>query len=485
MVPALIGLISFILGAAVVRLSMRRQLERVRRDAADSQNAFNVDLAKATAQCDLVRGQVTSLTNELSTAQEETKTERAAREQWRRDFAVLEEKLRAAEEQRKRLESDDTTRSTTFENLANRIFNERSKDSKDGINLLLAPLQQQLKDFRTRIDNVHSEDLRDRSSLISKIGSVQTASEQAGSKAELLARAIVGDSRIRGDWGEMTLEKILEDCGLRAGHEYVAQQTYTTEDGQRVRPDVVVNLPGNKSIVIDSKVSLVAYMQWHSATGGDEQRRDIEEHVAALRRHVRELSKKGYQDQIGSNTLEFVLMYVPIESAYLAALRHDAALYSNAFSSKVLIVGPTTLMAALQIIHNIWRYERQTKNAIEIGERAGALYDQFVLFTESFKELGGRLEQAQSAYTMTYKRLSQGNGNLVDRAHRLLELGAKAKRKLNPELISVSGAEGEAEVTLPSKDDLTAAGQGSIDLWPNAPSSGVPGQLDGVTEVPF
>jgi DNA recombination protein RmuC len=405
--------------------------------------AVTADLAAARASLK----QIDSLRDERDTARRDLDAERKALGQLRTDYATLQtqtdEKLKAADEKLQILREAGDQLKKDFENLANRIFEEKrekfTQSNRESIEGLLKPVKDQLIDFKSKVEEVYINDVRDRTSLKTEIDNLQKASERAGNQAESLARALTGDSRVRGNWGEISLERILEDSGLRKGHEYDVQVSHQNEEGQRLRPDMIVRLPERKAVIIDSKVSLVAYEHYHAAQSDEERQQYLREHVASIRTHIKGLSAKNYQDLIGVNSLDLVLMYIPIEPSYLLALEHDASLYTDAFNRKILLVSPTTLMGTLQIIHNIWRYERQNRHALEIAERAAGLHDQLVLFSESLTEIGERLGQAQSAYETTRKRLTGGKGNLVSRAENLRALGIKARKTFNAALVAEAG----------------------------------------------
>lgn len=340
----------------------------------------------------------------------------------------------AATDKLKALEQAEDRLATQFENLANRIFDEKhqkfTNDSKESVENLLAPVKQQLTEFKAKVEEVYREDTKDRTSLLHQIDGLKGLHQQMSADAVNLTRALKGESKTRGNWGEMQLERILEESGLKKGREYDGQASYRSEDGKRQQPDVVVHLPEDKDIVIDSKVSLVAYDAYHRADTDDVRQVHTKDHLQSVRNHINELSGKKYEDLVGVNSLDLVIMFVPIESACLLALESDPGLYIYALDKGILLVSPTTLMGTLQIIHNIWRYEYQNQNVLEIAKQGGGLYDQFVLFAESLQDLGKALEKAQTSYSMARNRLTDGRGNLVGRVEELQKLGAKAKKKI-------------------------------------------------------
>ncbi|OZG72071.1 recombinase RmuC [Hahella sp. CCB-MM4] len=343
------------------------------------------------------------------------------------------EKIRLLEESREKLTQE-------FQLLANRIFeaNTRklSEHSETQIKQVLNPIQDQLKDFRQKIEDVYEKESQQRFSLANEVKKLQTLNERISEDAIALTNALKGENKTAGNWGEVVLERILERSGLNKGQEYDVQVSQTGADGRRQQPDVVVRLPDNKSVIIDSKVSLLAYEQFHNAENDEDRATAIKQHLASIRQHVKNLSSKNYQEAIGIQSLDFVLLFVPIEGAFAAAVQQDSNLFAEAFELNVVIVSPSTLLATLRTIHNIWRYEYQSQNALEIARQAGNLYDKFVNFTQDLESIGQRLEQTQKAYDSAMGRLSTGRGNLVARVERLKQLGARASKQLPESLTS-------------------------------------------------
>ena len=362
------------------------------------------------------------------------------------DLAAMESRMveerKSAGEKIQLLEKAEQRLAKEFENLANRIFEEKQKTfsehSRTSMEALMSPMRQQLTDFRKKVEDVYDHDNTERASLRSEIQSLKSLNERIGVDALNLTRALKGDSKTRGIWGEMQLERLLEQSGLRKGHEYDVQASHRNEEGQRFQPDVVVHLPENKDVVIDSKVSLVAYEQYHSAESDDERQRQIRAHIASLRSHVSGLSAKNYDELIGVNSLDLVIMFVPIEPALLLAFEHEPGLFSESFARRILLVSPSTLMATLQIIHNIWRYEHQNRNAQIIATEAGRLHDQFVAFVEALEKVGDQIKKAGESYETAHKRLISGRGNLVGRTQNLKILGAKTRKSLTRDLLEQS-----------------------------------------------
>ncbi len=353
-----------------------------------------------------------------------------------------EEEQKSAREKIELLEQAEDRLAKEFENLANRIFEEKhqkfSEVSKTSVEALLSPMREQLTDFKKKVEDVYDNDNKERASLRNEIQSLKTLNERIGVDALNLTKALKGDSKARGTWGEMQLEKLLEESGLRKGHEYEVQASHRNEDGQRLQPDVVLHLPEKKDVVIDSKVSLVAYEQYHSAERDEERQRQLRAHIGSLRLHFNGLSAKNYDELIGVNSLDLVIMFVPIEPALLLAFENEPNLFSEAFNRRILLVSPSTLMATLQIIHNIWRYEYQNRNAQTIAAEAGKLHDQFVSFVEALEKLGDQIKKAGESYDTAHKRLTSGKGNLVGRTQKLKILGAKTKKAITNELLEAA-----------------------------------------------
>ena len=392
------------------------------------------------------------LQTERDEARQHTDTLRDKNNELVRDQVKLDTRLseeqKASQEKLKTLQQAEERLKTEFENLANRIFDTKaekfSKDSKADIANLLTPVREQLKGFQQKVEDVYVKESESRASLFSEIKNLKALNERISADALNLTNALKGESKTRGNWGELRLERILEDSGLRKGHEYDVQEAYRDEEGRRLHPDVVVHLPEAKDVIVDSKVALAAYDRYHGAKDDHEREQQIKQHVTSIRNHIRQLSDKNYDDLIGVNSLDLVLMFVPIEPALLLALEHDDTLLRDALDRKILLVGPTTLLGTLQIIYNIWRYEHQNRNALEIARQAGALHDQFVLFVGSLDEIGKHLDKAQDSYTTARKRLTDGKGNLVGRTVKLERLGAKTKKSL-PTAMLEEAAENNAD----------------------------------------
>lgn len=363
-----------------------------------------------------------------------------------------------------------------FENLANRIFDQKSErfsqQNQSSMDTLLKPFRDQLNDFRQRVETVHTTETRDRQALRSEIKSLQELNRQITEEASNLTRALKGDKKIQGNWGELILERVLERSGLRKGIEYETQGSYRDSDNQLLRPDVVVHLPDNRNLVIDSKVSLVAYQQWVISDEGSARDAALKQHMDAVRNHIRSLSDKDYSQLNGLRSPDFVLLFMPIEPAFVAAFQHDDSLFSEAFERKIIVVTPTTLLATLRTIENIWRYERQSQNARLIAERASAVYDKLRVFVEAMERLGGQLHTAQGSYDSAMNTLTRGRGNLISQANRFVELGVRVKKEL-PKAVTE-----QAEVDPETDSDLDSGFDSEPALGRNKRVSNTPGNTE-------
>ncbi len=363
---------------------------------------------------------------------------------------LLEDEKKSSHEKLSLLENAEKNMTSAFENLSNRIIEEKSKkfteQNKLNISETLGPLREQLGDFKKKIEDVYDKETRDRVSLFNEITSLKSLNQQMSKDAINLTRALKGESKTRGNWGEVILQRVLEDSGLKNGREYDAQESYRDEHGKLFYPDVVVHLPDNKDVVIDSKVSLNAYERFYAAEDEEEQKQALAEHLDAIRTHISDLQGKNYDELVKINSLDMVLMFVPVEPALMLAVEQDENLFNDAFKRGIFLVSPSTLTMNLQIIHNMWRYEYQNKNAKEIAKRAGDMYDKFVGFVDALDDVGDKLDKAQSAYQTAHNRLTDGKGNLVGRAEAIHKLGLQTNKKLDKELVDKQSDNDEAPV---------------------------------------
>ena len=347
------------------------------------------------------------------------------------NYSNLKERL--SEQQKELKEMQDHFRSE-FKNLANDILEEKSKkfteQNREKLDQILKPLGEKITDFQKRVEENHKEDLKDRSSLGQHLKTLQELNHKMSEEAKNLTKALKGDSKQQGNWGEVILQRILEKSGLVKDREYFTQESTTTEDGRRLQPDVIVRLPDEKILIIDSKVSLKDYEKYISSDDTSEQEKALKRHINSIRAHVKGLQSKNYEKIHGKKSPDFVLLFIPIESAFGLAMQNQPDLYNEAFERNIIIVSPTTLLATLATIDNVWKQEYQNENAMEIAARGGALYDKFVLFVESMEDVGYRIQQTQKSYNEAMGRLSEGAGNLVRQSEMLRELGANTSKKL-------------------------------------------------------
>lgn len=322
-----------------------------------------------------------------------------------------------------------------FENLANRIFETKQQQfdqqNQKTLNYSLNPLRLQIDDFKKQVADVYQKESAERNQLMGKVGELQSQTLKIGQEAVNLANALKGDNKTQGSWGEMILERILQDSGLRKGKEYQSQVTlyeHSNEGRKRRAPDIIIYLPDNKQLIIDAKVSLVHYEQYVNAGTDAERASALKAHIQSVRTHVKNLSKKNYESLEGINSLDFVFIFIPIEASFMLTLQSQPQLFQEAYDQQIVLVSPTTLMTTLQTVSSIWRYQKQNLNAEKIAAEAGGLYDQFVLFLESITQIGHQLDKTTESYQLAKKRLYEGKGNLFRRAENLRSLGAKTKR---------------------------------------------------------
>ncbi|OEK02078.1 DNA polymerase V [Roseivirga sp. 4D4] len=345
-------------------------------------------------------------------------------------------------EQKEELEKLNQRFALEFKNLANEIFEEKSKrfteQNKTNIHDLLNPLKEKIGEFQKKVEDSNKEGAERNASLVQQIKHLSDLNKQITKEAENLTKALKGDSKAQGNWGEVILERILEKSGLEKGREYETQVSETGDDGKRYQPDVVIKLPDNKHVIVDSKVSLTAYERFVNEEDDTERLTQLKLHINSIKAHVKGLSEKSYQNLYGLDGLDFVLLFIPIEPAFTLAVQHDPDLFNDAYAKNIVIVSPTTLIATLRTIASIWKQEYQNKNAIEIARQGGALYDKFQSFTEDLISIGKHLNGTQKAYQESMKKLSEGSGNLVKRAETLKKLGAKASKQMDERLLNRS-----------------------------------------------
>jgi DNA recombination protein RmuC len=329
-----------------------------------------------------------------------------------------------------------------FENLANRIFDDKqekfSVQSKEALETSLNPLRRDIGDFKKQVESAYDKENSDRNKLVGQISELQKQTRQISSDALNLANALKGDNKVQGNWGEFILEKLLEDSGLSNGREYTTQKALKDLDGKRRNPDVIIHLPEGRDIVIDAKVSLVDYERYFHAEDDETKKQCLRQHLASLSAHIRGLSGKDYEQLEGVNSLDFVLIFIPVESAFMLALDHSPEIMKDAYDRGIILVSPSTLMVTLRTIKNLWRYADQNLNAQLIADKAGSLYDQLVLYVEALDDIGRHLDKSREGWDVARKRLVTGRGNLVKRTQELKKLGAKTKKSLPDNFLSIA-----------------------------------------------
>jgi len=354
----------------------------------------------------------------------------------------LESERKAAGEKLALLEEAKENLKHEFQVLANQIFEEKGRafteKNRQGLDDILKPVREQLGEFRKRVDEVHVKDAEGRASLAKHLEQLEHLNRQMSEDALGLTQALKGESKAQGNWGEMILERILETSGLREGHEFVREDSTTLEGGKRLRPDVIVRMPGDKQVIIDSKVSLTDYERALSASDDKERKQAVKAHVASLKSHIKGLSGKRYDQLPGVHSPDYVLMFVPIEGAYMMAIEADQGIFEEAFDKRVAVVTPSTLYATLKLIEQLWRYERQSENVVKLIDRAGKLHDKMAAFVESFEDIGQRLKQAQESYDKSLNRIKTGPGNVINQIDQLGKLAGKTKKELPTHLVETA-----------------------------------------------
>jgi DNA recombination protein RmuC len=329
-----------------------------------------------------------------------------------------------------------------FKNLANEILEEKTQkfteQNKIKLDEILKPLGEKIRDFEKKVEETYDKESKQRFSLEREIKNLTDLNQQISKEASNLTNALKGQAKTRGNWGEIILETILEKSGLTLDREFFIQQSYTNEHGKRLQPDVIVAYPGERNVVIDSKVSLIAYERYSSAETKEEQDLAARDHLLSVRNHIADLSSKNYQDIYALKSLDFVMLFMPVEPAYMLAMQYDPNLWNWAYDRRILLISPTNLIAALRMIANLWRVEYQNKNAMEIARQSGDLYDKFTSFLEDLQEVGSKIDATRKAYDASMNKLSTGKGNLIRRVETIKSLGAKAGKEIPKSMLDKS-----------------------------------------------
>lgn len=436
---AVAGLAGLILGVLVMAVFAMRHQERQRALQAES-GQWQERLRQSEQELSSVRAALAQAREQLAGRDAELQAERAQ--------SV--EKLNLLQDARGQLTHQ-------FQTLAQEILEEKSKrfseQNQTALGQLLEPLKSRLQEFQGKVETTHLRDTSDRSALSEQVRQLMSLNQELNQRATDLARALTTQNKTQGNWGELVLERVLEGSGLRKGQEYEVQESHTREDGSRAQPDVVIHLPEGRHLVIDAKMSLNAYMDYANAT--DDVIRDaaVKRHLDSVRAHIKGLSDKNYQDLYALNSLDFVLMFIPVEPAFMLATTQDSDLWQDAWKRNVLLVSPSTLLFVVRTVAHLWRQEQQTRNAQDIAQRGAELYDKFVGFVTDLDMVGMRLQQASKAFDDTQKKLSTGRGSLVRQAEMLRDLGIKPTKQMPA---SVRQVEADDDSSTPSlfKDEV-------------------------------
>ena len=435
-------LIGFVIGNLLSKLKFKQQTSDLEKEIVTLQNhqtSFEIQKREkeesfSQQKEDFLKrlDEKTKENNELRREKEFSSIELARKNE---ELKNLQLKLNENKEEVEKLQDKFTKE---FENLANKILDEKSnkftEQNKKNIKDILNPLQEKIQTFEKKVEDTQKESISMHSALKEQLLGLKELNAQMSKETLNLTKALKGDSKTQGNWGELVLERVLEKSGLEKDREYFVQQSFTNDEGKRIMPDVVIHLPDNKKMVVDSKVSLTAYEQYVNSEDDIEKERFVKEHVNSLKRHVEQLSEKKYEDIYKIESPDFVLLFVPIEPAFAVALNEDNTLYNKAFERNIVIVTPTTLLATLRTIDTMWNNEKQQRNALEIARQAGALYDKFHGLLADLVNIGKKIDGTKADYAAAMNKLVEGRGNLITSVEKLKKMGAKAKKAL-PEKI--------------------------------------------------
>ena len=447
-ISILLSVAAALLGGVMLGwLAMKSRADQLRADLLEDRRELDIELSAARqqlAQNQHWRNECELLNNELRSLREiNTSLEADLREVTTR----LESTQLHAEDKIRQMINSEQRLSEQFENLANRIFEQSNRrvdeQNRQSLGSLLTPLREQLDGFRRQVQDSFGQEARERHTLAHEIRNLQQLNAQMAQEAVNLTRALKGDNKTQGNWGEVVLTRVLEASGLRHGYEYETQVSIETDARARMQPDVIVRLPQGKDVVIDAKMTLVAYERYFNAEEDYTRETAMQEHLASVRSHIRLLGRKDYQQLPGLRSLDYVLMFIPVEPAFLLALDRQPELINEALKNNIMLVSPTTLLVALRTIANLWRYEHQSRNAQQIADRASRLYDKMRLFVDDMSSIGQGLDKAQDNYRQAMKKLTSGRGNLLAQAEAFRGLGVEVKREINPDLVEQATAQDE------------------------------------------
>jgi len=395
-----------------------------------------IALAKAEERCLLLKEEKDKLYIELQQERQKLADINQSYESTRTYYIAQQEKIT---EQKAEIEKLQQKFTKDFELIAGKILEEKTQrfteTNKTNLDQLLNPLKENIKAFEEKVEKVYKSESDERNVLKGEISKLMELNRQISQEAHNLTKALKADTKKQGNWGEIVLDRILEASGLIKGESYSKQSGFTDENGNRLLPDVIINLPENKHLIIDSKVSLLAYERLVNCEDDNLKSQHLNEHILSIKNHIKNLCSKNYCDLYGINSPDFVLLFIPIESSFAIAVQHDIELFEFAWNKRVVIVTPSTLLATLKTTASIWKQEQQTRNAIDIATKAGALYDKFVVFINDLKKLGENLDRAKESYSDAFSKLSTGSGNLIGRVENLKKLGAKTSKQIEEKFL--------------------------------------------------
>jgi DNA recombination protein RmuC len=399
------------------------QINQLKEQFQNERNQFEKQLTLSNSEKETIRTEKESLAIQLSKKETDFENLWERNKEQKQEFEQLQEKF-----------------TKEFENLANKILEEKTtkftEQNKENLKNILSPLQDKIQLFEKKVEDTHKESIDYHAALRQQIVGLQEMNEQMSKETINLTKALKGDSKMQGNWGELILERVLEKSGLEKDREYFVQQSFVTEDGNRVFPDVIINLPDGKKMIVDSKVTLTAYERYVNEENDELKAQHLKEHVISINRHVEQLGNKNYHDLYQMESPDFVLLFVPIESAFALALNEDTSLYNKAFEKNIVIVTPSTLLATLRTIDSMWTNQKQQENALEIARQAGALYDKFEGLITDLLKIGKKMEEAKVEYQGAMNKLVDGKGNLITSVEKLKKMGAKAKKSLPENILT-------------------------------------------------
>lgn len=432
----LIALIFSFIGFFIGKLLTKLNLEKEKTIVEKEKSTLEERVALLLQSKDLVENNYIELQKELKNNQQEKEHLSIVNTRQDSENKNLQLKL---DEHKSEVEKLQEKFTNDFEVLANKILEEKStkftEQNKENLKIILNPLQEKIKLFEDKVDQTHKESIDYHAALRQQIIGLKEMNLQMSKETINLTKALKGDNKTQGNWGELVLERVLEKSGLEKDREYYVQQSFTNDEGKRILPDVVIHLPDDKKMIVDSKVSLTAYEQYVNEDDETLKAQFLKEHVASLKRHVDQLSEKKYEDIYKIESPDFVLLFIPIEPAFAVAINADNHLYNKAFEKNIVIVTPTTLLATLRTIDSMWNNEKQQKNAIEIARQAGALYDKFQSLLSDLVSIGKRIDESKKEYSNAMNKLFDGRGNLISSVEKLKKMGAKAKKAIPENII--------------------------------------------------